>query len=448
MIRKLLKLGREKNLASLLSNVSVAFSGLLSFVLLTRQLPKESFGDWVLFITLATFVDLLRFGLTRTAAVRELSGADKLLRKRLLGATFRINLALVLGISVLCWGSLFLVKTGQIQLAQGYYLFLVWYPLLALANLSWNNALALFQAEQNFKRMMYVRLSNVVLFLIFLVFNYWFFHYGLTAIIVVNIAVNFISGVACTLKKWDGLFFLGYARRDVERRLVNFGKYSMGTLISSSLLKSADTFIIGLSPFLGSAGIAMYAIPLKLTDLLGIPLHSFSMTAYPRMSKKCLEGDFLGARSIFYTYSGAVTLLFLPVALVSFVFAEELILLLGGTEYKESLPLLAAIFRVFTVYVLLLPIDRFTGVLLDSLNKPKYNLYKVLFMASANILVDLLAVFVFKSLIAVAIGTVFFTLLGIFLGFFYVRKELQVHIREMFLESILFLKNLKSNWAP
>ena len=75
-------------------------------------------------------------------------------------------------------------------------------------------------------------------------------------------------------------------KKETTKELIDFGKYSMGTLIGSSLLKSADTFIIGLSPVLGSAGIAMYAIPLKLTDLLGIPLRSFAMTAYPRMSKK------------------------------------------------------------------------------------------------------------------------------------------------------------------
>ncbi len=447
MWNKLKKLGKEKNLASLLSNVSVAASGLLSFMLLTRQLPKESFGDWVLFITLATFVDLLRFGLTRTAAVRALSGADDQLQRTVLGATFKINAILVLVIAGLCWSLLGLKTLAQIEITYGYHLFLVWYPLLALGNLSWNNAMALFQAQQNFNRMMVVRLANVGLFLVFLVANHWLLRWGLVPIIVVNILVNLISGLWCTVKQWDGLVHVKHTQRKMEKELINFGKYSMGTLISSSLLKSADTFIIGLSPFLGSAGIAMYAIPLKLTDLLGIPLHSFSMTAYPRMSKKCVEGDKLGARKLFYTYSGTVTLLFLPVALVSFVFAEELILILGGEAYKEALPLLTLIFKVFTLYVMLLPIDRFTGVLLDSLNRPKYNLYKVLVMTSANILVDIIAVFVFKSLVAVAVGTVLFTLIGIFLGFFYVRKELKIHIRQLFVESFSFFKNIKTHLA-
>ncbi len=430
-----------------MANVSVAFLGLLSFMLLTRQLPKEQFGEWVLFITLATFVDLLRFGLTRTSSVRLLSGADEKRKRTILASSFRINIALLLLLTVVCWLIYMVVEWNQIKINEGYRLFLIYYPFLALSNLSWNNAMSLFQAQQNFNRMMWVRLSNVGLFCLFLAVNHWGLKWGLAAIIWVNIAVNGISGIWCSLRNWDGLGFLSNAKRTVEKELVNFGKYSMGTLISSSLLKSSDTFIIGMSPILGSAGIAMYAIPLKLTDLLGIPLHSFTMTAYPRMAKKSLEGDLSAAKKIFYSYVGIVTLLFFPVALFGFVFAEEMVLFLGGKEYQDALPLLTIIFRVFTCYIMLLPIDRFTGVLLDSINRPKLNLYKVLVMTFSNIVLNVLAVFVFQSLIAVAVGTVLFTIVGMIMGFYFLKKEIQVKSFRIVSESWLFLKNLKTHFG-
>ncbi|KPM31193.1 Polysaccharide biosynthesis protein [Croceitalea dokdonensis DOKDO 023] len=437
MLKKIL---REKNMNSLLASLSSAALGLISFMLLTRQLPQVQFGDWVLYITLGTFIDALRFGFTRTSVVRLLSGAVAGEQKGLLGAGYKIGLLVLLAISACCYTIYFTLGYFGVNLITGYDLFLIWYPVLGLASLGWKSAFALFQAEQKFNHMMVVRLSNIGLFVLFLVANGLFLGWGLLEIVWVNIAVNLISSVWCTLKRWDGMLYIHHSTKAVEREMVGFGKYAMGTLVGSSLLKSADTFIIGLSPILGSAGIAMYAIPLKLTDLLGIPLRSFTMTAYPRMSKKNLSGDLEAVRHIFYTYSGIVTLLFLPVAVFCFVFAEYMVLVLGGKQYVDQLPLLTLIFRIFTCYTLLLPIDRFTGVLLDSINKPRLNLNKVIYMAVANVIINLIAVFVFESLVVVAVGTVVFTLLGIFIGLRYVKKEIQADGKQIFKESLQFVK--------
>ncbi|MEL6484442.1 MAG: polysaccharide biosynthesis C-terminal domain-containing protein, partial [Bacteroidota bacterium] len=103
--------------------------------------------------------------------------------------------------------------------------------------------------------------------------------------------------------------------------------------------------------------------------------------------------------------------------------------------------------RVFAVYIMLLPLDRFTVVLLDSINKPKLNLYKVLVMTFANIVINCIAVFVFESLVVVAVGTVLFTLIGIIMGFYYLKREIQVDGKHIVSESILFIKNLKTHFG-
>lgn len=434
----------EKNMSSLISNISVAATGLASFMLLARQLDKAVFGDWVLFVALASFVDLLRFGLTRTSAVRLLSSAGQERQWAILGTSFRVNLWLLAAVTVICWALAFWAQQSSTSISDGYILFLRWYPILALFNMGWNNAISLFQAQQQFRRMMYVRLLATGTFVLFLVVNGLWLHWGILEILYAYLACNLLSSLWTAFAKWDGLAYLGKATTALQKELIDFGKYSMGTLVGSSLLRSADTFIIGLSPILGSTAVAIYAIPLKLTDLLGIPLRSFTMTAYPRMAARHNEEDAEGVRKIFYGYTGALTLLFIPVAALCFVLAEPLVLFLGGDNYADSLPQLTLIFRIFTFYTLLLPIDRFSGVALDSINRPKINLQKVVVMTVANIIIDLIGVFIFRSLEVVALGTIVFTMIGIGIGMRELKRELQTQPRYIWTEGLVFFKNLRN----
>jgi O-antigen/teichoic acid export membrane protein len=445
MIQKILKIFKEKNVLSLSTSLTIASLGLIGFMILARSLEKELFGDWVLYVTIATFFDMLRFGLTSNALVRFASGGDVEKNKDYMGTSFKIGLWLVIGLAVLLWSAYGLLLGFNITINYGYRLFLLWYPVLALLNLSWNNSVSLFQAEQRFKPILFIRLLNVGSFVVFIIVNNIFLHWGFFSILIAHLVSNLLPSFLVFAKHWDGFIYVRRATKSTTKEMLNFGKFSMGTLIGSSLLRSADTIIIGLSPILGSVGIAQYAIPLKMTDLLGIPLRSFTITAYPKMSKKSHEGDLIGLKKIFYGYSGVTTMLFIPVAIVGFVFAEPLVLLLGGDQYKDSLPLLASIFRIFALYSVLLPFDRFTGVALDSINKPRFNFNKVIIMAAANIVGDCIAVFVFQSLEAVAAVTVLFTIVGIIAGYYYLKREINIQMRYVFIEGINFLKNLKNH---
>jgi hypothetical protein len=157
------------------------------------------------------------------------------------------------------------------------------------------------------------------------------------------------------------------------------------------------------------------------------------------------------------------------VMIFSFFFAEEFVTFIGGEQYAVT----AGIFQVFCLYGMLLPLDRFTGVALDAVNKPKQNFIKVIYMASANIIGDTLVVFglyhliyqMVKSQLAykeinivgytdnitlnssivtlqmVAIVTILFTLIGIFIGFKYLDKALNLKFSHIFSESIYFFKD-------
>ncbi|NER04070.1 MAG: hypothetical protein F6K17_16350, partial [Okeania sp. SIO3C4] len=91
-------------------------------------------------------------------------------------------------------------------------------------------------------------------------------------------------------------------------------------------------------------------------------------------------------------------------------------LVIGGEQYADSIALQKNILMIISLYIFLLPFDRYSGMALFALNRPGQNFYKIMIMLIANVLIDLVAVFHFQSLELVAVGTVVFTFVGIAIG--------------------------------
>lgn len=467
MANYLAKIFKNHNFLSLANNGLVAVFGFFSFIVLVRSLPTDEFGEWVLFITTLNFLDMLRFGITRTAIVRFLSGANEDDGKQLLGSNYVINLSsTIFLVAVVIVVNFFFKESIQ---ESGFSLFFNWFPFIAIINLPFNNSLSVLQAKMRFDNILLIRIINVGSFMIFLIINYFYFQSGILIIMWAYIITNILSSLIASSLNWDGLFFILKANKQKSKIILNFGKYTSGTLIGTNLLKSADTFILGLSPFLGVTGVALYSIPLKLTEIMEIPVRSFAMTAFPKMSKASIAGNKDLVKKIWYENVGGLTFLLLPVLVVSFIFAEEFVTLMGGAEYRET----ASVFRIFCFYGLLLPFDRFTGVALDSINMPKQNFIKVVYMTASNIIGDAIVVFGFYYLILfvsastlffigysnpqiitetasmftmitvlelVAIITIGFTIIGIFVGLHFLRKELDIKLKFVFSGGVVFVE--------
>lgn len=437
------KIVREDNFLSLAGNLAIAFFGFAGFALLARSFSIDIFGQWVLFISSGAFIEMFRFGITNTAIIRYLSGADADDRLKFIGSNGLIGLVatlLIVIILVACQ----LAFAAPIQRA-GYTLFFAWYPLLALINLPYNTALVIMQADLKFGRIFMIKAINSGGFFLVLLVNYVFLRLSLQQLIWALLIINLITSGICFVAGWDGLRHIAKATKKTNRIILDFGKYTTFTLIGTNLLRSADTLIISLSP-LGTAAVALYSIPMKLTELQQIPLRSFVATAFPKMSKASIQGKVQEVKELFYTYSGAMSYLFIFISIFTFVFADFFVLILGGKQYLGTDPLTgfntANIVRIFSLYGLLLPIDRMTGIGLDSINKPNINALKVLYMVLFNVAGDLVAVFIFKSLALVAVGSILFTLIGIWVGFYYFSRELTLNYLQIFSRGIHFYKSI------
>ena len=433
MSNKVFKLFREANFLSLAANVSIAFFGFAGFALLARSYPVDLFGQWVLYISSGAFVEMFRFGITNTAIIRYLSGIEDKERLHYIGSNGLIGLVATTGVAIILVACNLMFPEAITR--TGYSLFFTWYPWLAFINLPLNTALVIMQADQKFGKLLLVKSLNSGGFFLIILINFLFYKMTLTQLVWAQLILNVFTSGFCILNGWDGLRYIGKATARTNRVLLNFGKYTTFTLIGTNLLRSADTLIISLSP-LGTVAVALYSIPLKLTELQQIPLRSFVATAFPKMSKASVQGKINEVRELFYTYSGSIFYLFIVASIITFVFADFFVMLLGGKQYLGTDAVTGAnavlIMRIFSLYGLLLPIDRMTGVALDSINKPGKNFMKVLYMVIANVIGDILAVFVFKSLELVAVGSILFTILGVWVGYYYIDRQLDLKFSKIF----------------
>jgi O-antigen/teichoic acid export membrane protein len=413
---------------SFAGNIITSFTGFVSIWALARILPPEELGKWLVYIAAFSFGDMMRSGIIHTALIKYSSQKDK---QSVIGSAWLIGIVLSVLLMMLVWmlGLIIYTFNGKYPEPEvSYYL-----QLLLISSFPFTISLWLQQMEERFNRTMYLRLALSVPFLIFILSGF-FVPFSLKLLIQIHLVSYIVSSVLAISFRWSHIQSMLLADIATIKKLLSFGKYTMGTLISTNLLKSTDTFMI--TWFLGPAVLAAYNLPYKLIELIEIPLRSLAATFLPQAVKHSNGHNLTAVKQLFYQYAGLLTILILPAALMMFFFAEEMVVMLGGESYSSS----ADIFRCFVVYSLFLPLDRFLGMTLDILNKPHLNLLKVCMMVVINISGNLIAICFFASPLLIAAATIITVLVGVVSGWFILKKSLFIKLNELIYRGYLTLE--------
>lgn len=417
MITKLLK---NDNILSLLANLFTSGIAFASFILLARILLPNDFGVWALYLTIFSFADMFRTGVIHTGLIRFASGNNQ---NAYIGAAWKIILVLTIGISILVT---LMGLVGKPFFESSFFiLFFTYFPLLFLANLPVNIATWVLQIRQQFQKILYVRILSTFPYFITLIIHFIYPYLTLELVAQLHIATFLLASIIIFLLGWTKFSTIKEGKKEHQKHLLNFGKYSTGTLIGTNLLKSSDSILI--SWLLGPVALAFYSIPQKLMELIELPVRSLATTALPKLSQASMDNNHKEVKRLVVNYTTTTTLLIFPAVIICILFSHYLILLVGGKQYLEA----TIILQVFAVYGFFLPLDKFLGITLDCLNLPKFNMIKVIFMVIINIIGDLIAIFVFKSVWAVAAVTTLTMMTGISVGFFYLHKVLKFESHEL-----------------
>ncbi len=412
------------NIHSLLGNGVQAALGFITFLIIVRHTDKLVFGNWVIFITVATLVDMFRLGLTGTATIRMISVGNKNDKSNSVGASYQLSL-----MSTLLITSAFLIiyfAINLMELNSTYNFILLFYPILALVNIPFNQSNIVAQGKSLFSRLAVIKAINSISILIFLlVYIFLFKQIWIDGLVFVYIIANTFTSLIVIIMKWDGLAYFFSGTSKTRKQILNFGKYSTLSYISSNLLKSSDAILLGLAPFMGAEYVAIYAIPFKFVEMIEVVLRSFATTAFPTLSK-LIKYEIKKFYTYLQTYIVITTLLFIPIVIVLIIFPDLFLKILGGDNYVQDIQIQKNILYIISVYILFLPLDRFTGVALFALDKAKLNFLKIMFMLCLNLIFDFIAIYLFKSLELVAFATLVFTFFGVILGWVYINQVLSV----------------------
>jgi lipopolysaccharide exporter len=182
------------------------------------------------------------------------------------------------------------------------------------------------------------------------------------------------------------------------KELFHFGKYTFGTNISSMVMKSTDTWMIG--RLISPAAVAVYNPALRLSNLVEVPTLTISNIVFPTIHQKMRDHGKQGVRDIYVKSVSLILAAMVPMVLPLYLFAETIITLIFGPEYIESAPIL----RVTIFYSLIIPFNRQFGTVMDGLKNPKLNFYLLLMVAALNVIFNYIFLGMF-GLIGSAYGT-------------------------------------------
>ncbi|MFY0255814.1 oligosaccharide flippase family protein [Chitinophaga sp. 30R24] len=415
MAFKILSVIRNRHFHSLLGNVIMAFFNVLSFALLVRMLSLTAFGEWVLFLATYNILDQVRTALLQSGIIKFSAGVDPDTNNQVTGAAWYISLLLTAGYIILSY--LVYFAAGHL-FSETWHFFLMWLGVMTLLSLPFNFATWLLQAAHRFDKIVQVRIMQNGSFLIFLGILWLLKQVSLPHVLYVYSLSLLVTSIYCLCFGWTSLRTLRIHSKERIMELYRYGRLIVGSMVSSSFLNYSDNLV--LRTMLNPAAVAVYSIPQKFMEVIEIILRSFVATFQPTVSSAANRNDLKEASRTFCRYTGTVTLMILPFVIGLLLFTQPLIKILASSTYLPA----TDIVRIFLFSAILYPIDRFTGVALDMINKPLVNFYKNLLKLVLNIVLDIVLVWSFADIRAVAIASSLNLLFAVIFGYYFLRRYL------------------------
>src|SRR6202012_319433 len=303
---------------SLVSNGGTALLGFVNLGLIAHGFSASDAGNWFMLLTVYTLLELLRSGLVQTPFVRFCVAAnDERECMRLTSAAWQLLLIFTILIAVVITPVFFMINMGGAFTLAKHFTVIWLFSALPFQLLQWQ-----LQARRQFKKLAFVRIIFAIGFTILLLVQIRL-QFSIKIVVVLYALLQLFIGLAGFATGWLKFGHWKSTIRAERKLLSGFGKYSMVTMVASSLLRSSDQFIIAI--WLGPAAVAVYAIPQKLIEAIEIPVRSFASVAVPKSTALWQNEKVQQLRQFFYNQCGMLTALIIPLLLTLLLFPSFIV---------------------------------------------------------------------------------------------------------------------------
>ncbi|RKR85698.1 O-antigen/teichoic acid export membrane protein [Mucilaginibacter gracilis] len=435
----------NKHVLALIGNVVISAFSVITMSVLLRTMTKADVGVWFFFLSINGLCDALRNGFLSTGTIKFYAGTPKERAEIVLGSVWFLALGVSLTLMALdacAMPFMSLIKNPEVLLV------IKWFGVTVLSSVTFNITFWILVADEDYLTILWLRLVNNVSMIVIILILAYLKKATLENLLIVNFATNILTSVACIVFGYSHVETIFKRTRECMVQLAQFGKYSLATNLSSNLLGSVNTFII--IPVLGPTALAVYAVPNKLMEIVEILLRTFVGTGMSAMATAYNTDNMHHLTFVTKKYAGMLTLLFIPLVIGAFFFADFAIWLLSGDQYKGTEA--ANIFRIFMCMAILYPVDRFNGVTLDIIHKPQINFYKVIIMVVVNVLATSIGLYLFRNIYGAAFAAPFATIAGLLFGYYHLKRNLDGYsLRSVmttgYAESKLFINQMLAKFG-
>ena len=410
MTTQLLQKLQNKHFLSLAGNGIMSVLGMLNMIILYRALPVASIGMWVFFLSILLLVDTFRSGFLTTAFIKFYAGANPERAKEVVGSAWFIGGSITAVLVLINIPAFFLssyLKNPSLVL------FVEWFGIIYVASLPYFIASCVVQAEQRFDNLLYIRFASQGIFIVFVAIMAITKTATLQNIIYAYLAGASLTSLFTIVMDWGRISCFKNRTWECIAEIFHFGKYSVGTTLSSNLFGTSNTMIINF--MLGASALAVFNLGQRLMEIIEIPLRSFAATGMPELAAAYNAGNKELVIETMKRYTGLITVVLLPACLGAVVLADVAIAIIGGSKYIGSEA--ANIMRLFMTFALLYPLDRFFALTLDVIHQPKINFIKVLLMLLGSVSATFAGIYVTGNIYGVAIAGIVPTLIGVSIGY-------------------------------